>query len=1847
MKYSIRDKVWARINKIQDNGCFCTLSSSQFGFMPNYLMPSFFDENGNFTKSVGDKVLVVINKINEKGFITLSDEVSFEKEQEKLRKKEEKIAIRQRIENFASTYEKGVVFDGAVVTKVGTNKVHIQLGDVEGIIPKEELNYNVIESPEEVVFVGEQLKVVYIGFETNQLKFSLKYLNDKPYDENLYNLPLEELLKLCGIMTNKFIGQAKTYGKVTFIENLYSDGNENGKLLVDPFYGYNLRAIVPNANFHVEEGKYYKIEISLVSKDKRLERNQLFQFCVRGDVQECENPYKTDVKLTFEMNTSPATNVTVAHLLAEVGKNMYSSKDRMFYELIQNADDAAAKSGVSVDVVTQGDYLILRHNGYSFNKEDFSAITSAANGTKKANKNKTGYKGIGFKSVFTDSNIVYIKSGGYQFKFDKADERFTNFDEFYFLVNGCTTEEQKQKFLQKFNLQKEKFKGVEDIPWQLEPIWVDSFSQFGRAFENSNVAIALKLGANKIEGDDGYESAINNIICNPNLMLFLRNTKRIQFNKFTISKDTNGDKIVIKNSFNNNRVEDFERVDFNADINNDVFQHYGIDIRIKVDEEDENTGKIIEAKFVDIHGQELENIPKKIAINKSTSISFAIPTDDDGIKPNTRCEGISMFAFLPTLVKDFKFPFYINANFILDPPRQRILGDNPWNYFLMHVIGEKLVQWCATLCARGDRNALNVLLKDYFDESSSPDTNALAHYFNSAYKQALESEAFILNQSGELAKQKDIIIDKTGLGTSTSPNLSQIFGPELFCKILRTDKQLPSPNIDSNILSRKIFENIDHIEKDDILEELVDNEDLRDWYINTDSGSKDKFNKWLIDNDCADVINSLPIFKFADGWKSCNEIEQNVDYVVISEKLSPIKSVLEKLDFYCSENTFDDCPFKEAIDPINDEDLFEEIVSRTSKQKLEPREKLSIIQIDFTGVGEKKISTIELFNNILGTATPLENMLPYRDDAPEYVSPYMICKEENFTELSDYLIKNEDEFADVVWSNIDVILQTASPIDIIERYDLEGRQYTYVLHMYNSHNVNGEPTYLENLLPYRADAPDYLNPYMICEEENIPELQKYLISVDDEFDKVIWPHIDEILKNALPIDIINRYNLNGQGQQLRYIIKKYDSNEELVQFLPIVEYSDTETKEFFLSKIKEIRLSDSQSYNKESFEYRVLQIAVDVLATPSDFSKKIFYNDTCITEFSVKDEVDCEYDQAKEKKHLKFSLARLLPQYQNQSNSIERIKSLFETKKDLDKFFDAKSKSENDVESELNNGLGIIHATYDPWKANAGNAQQYLFSVYRRKKSWSVVLGLKINLSQETDAFIHEMLTFLFENQIDITTSPFTYHVEKYFNGLYFKNDFIFEEEQILPSIEKWADTPEKNKYLFDNGTRDENSKAIKFRKDFCNNQKVDIENISDEDAFAALKYFAKAKKQQRPFSGENQKDVLLNIHSRNNNRINDHIDSDLLAEKSNEWNTNNEYKQWRYDKKPTIFLFYGEMPCYLEYDDERLTNYSEGNYWYDKAGQRLYINASSNIDDLLFEIARGGQSGLTLDDYQTLCRKGKVSIAETKLKELQDRVKDYDDKNALLQRYIEKYGNIDEKKVSDATNSPTTATADTEGNIETLIEQGYDVHKTFKNLSTAQEAYNETYQGEIYKRDGVAIKDQIDFHKEAMEAAKLYLKRNDFDLSESDYSQSVGDFEKFQKWRSACQIHKVKTPSGEYVNVIVKSCKGGFVYLSATDFQSLTSSRENILILYDKNGCSSVSYEELFAKGSDVNLIFDSEYTPHHYYAALGKIFTYIKRSTFAVKNPRYNVTDEIKGFGMDSETQGLQNESDDDNDL
>lgn len=110
----------------------------------------------------------------------------------------------------------------------------------------------------------------------------------------------------------------------------------------------------------------------------------------------------------------------VANLLDTVSSDIYSESQRFVFELIQNADDAAKDTNNEIHFDFLPNCLIVSHNGKPFDENDIISLTGAGASTKRADSTKTGYKGIGFKSVFGKSERVTIFSDGYQFRFDKS-----------------------------------------------------------------------------------------------------------------------------------------------------------------------------------------------------------------------------------------------------------------------------------------------------------------------------------------------------------------------------------------------------------------------------------------------------------------------------------------------------------------------------------------------------------------------------------------------------------------------------------------------------------------------------------------------------------------------------------------------------------------------------------------------------------------------------------------------------------------------------------------------------------------------------------------------------------------------------------------------------------------------------------------------------------------------------------------------------------------------------------------------------------------------------------------------------------------------------------------------------------------------------------------------------------------------------------------------------------------------------------------------------------------------------------------------------------------------------------
>ncbi|WP_102467591.1 sacsin N-terminal ATP-binding-like domain-containing protein [Vibrio cyclitrophicus] len=102
--------------------------------------------------------------------------------------------------------------------------------------------------------------------------------------------------------------------------------------------------------------------------------------------------------------------------LRRIVEDLYPDKAHFIYELLQNAEDANAKT---VSFSLSKEQLTCSHDGRPFNDQDISAITDIGESSKKDDDNSIGRFGIGFKAVFVYTESPRVKSGNLDFTIER------------------------------------------------------------------------------------------------------------------------------------------------------------------------------------------------------------------------------------------------------------------------------------------------------------------------------------------------------------------------------------------------------------------------------------------------------------------------------------------------------------------------------------------------------------------------------------------------------------------------------------------------------------------------------------------------------------------------------------------------------------------------------------------------------------------------------------------------------------------------------------------------------------------------------------------------------------------------------------------------------------------------------------------------------------------------------------------------------------------------------------------------------------------------------------------------------------------------------------------------------------------------------------------------------------------------------------------------------------------------------------------------------------------------------------------------------------------------------------
>jgi hypothetical protein len=392
----------------------------------------------------------------------------------------------------------------------------------------------------------------------------------------------------------------------------------------------------------------------------------------------------------------------IANLLDTVSSDIYSESQRFVFELIQNADDAAKNNYNEVHFDFLTNCLIISHNGQPFEESDIISLTSAGSSTKRSDPTKTGYKGIGFKSVFGKSERVTIISNGYQFRFDKKAHQ-------------------------------------SKMPWQIIPIWTELNElddTIQKRLTNKSHSVATIIEVKKL---DSLLSELNELLDSAQILLFLRRVSKILVSH-------NGNTIYSIEKSITTQHESFSEVTLSKD--EKVISTWAT----------KNFEKIpitLETKEALKHD---EKTPEKLKEADFTEISFAAKIDEGKLVSLKKEESL-IFTYLPTKVSDFWFPFLVNGSFLTNAAREGLHEDRIWNQWLFTIIADKILDWLEMLAKGKFKFGVLQLLPPKFNSTH----NELKKSFDQSLSTNATLKAFVPSKSLKLKRPLDIVVDKTGL----------------------------------------------------------------------------------------------------------------------------------------------------------------------------------------------------------------------------------------------------------------------------------------------------------------------------------------------------------------------------------------------------------------------------------------------------------------------------------------------------------------------------------------------------------------------------------------------------------------------------------------------------------------------------------------------------------------------------------------------------------------------------------------------------------------------------------------------------------------------------------------------------------------------------------------------------------------------------------------------------------------------------------------------------------------------------------------------------------------------------
>tara|TARA_R110002051_G_scaffold218896_1_gene282753 strand:- start:18108 stop:23756 length:5649 start_codon:yes stop_codon:yes gene_type:complete len=1723
-------------------------------------------------------------------------------------------------------------------------------------------------------------------------KVELEHTDNPKGKNNPYSLEIKSILELNQNKVEKLLSkenqEASTDEKYFGAYNKTSESfacfdnvmlADSGEILM--FKGESQKVFV-SPNIELSEDGYYSF--SIVENEGKLP-NAIPNTIDRLDL----NPYQDFIRLRFERLNNPEANKMIANLMREIGKGMYSSKQRMIFELLQNADDAPGKEKVEFHIDINGDYFFIMHDGAAFNKDDVEAITSAAESTKRGDNKKTGYKGIGFKSVFTDSTEVWLKSGGYQFAFLRNCTLFQNFDDFYFSSKRYKdhpefVEEDKLKFRN----QRLRFNGATDIPWQVIPIWQDNLpNEFSDSnFNNFNnpVQFALKLGENNIED---YKTAIDNITKRPQFLLFLRNTSKFNARRngvMVLRKDKNEVIEILKIKGEEKKEYYYTKRTFeNIEVSDAAFEMLNIGLKKQSKINDYNE---VTYYFTDLEDREIETIPPKLASASETEISFGISLIDNKISPEKEyIKGLpkysSLFTYLPMEDTRFQLPFLVNADFVPSSDRQRIQGDNLWNKYIMIKVAEKHAEtlgFYAKEFAKDNsvnRTYLSLLLKSLLPEDDT--AQQIIDSYNEYYLEQLKTQNLVVNDSSETQLLSETILDNSGL--------IEIFGNDIFYEIIVTDKKLPHSNLDISYLKNYTYLEIEIIDLEELAKKINPEICERLGVIIAEKSLYEKpaLLQWL--NKLVSYIpkdfGSIPFIVHNNAFFSLERLIAEDDAWLINENTSDYQELIKELGYHTVNLNLDKYSnIKEYLHDfrgyINDKTLaYQRIDVNPKLSKLPTTSKLKLIDFlqnsDFmVGIGPGNyFGKLELFVDENRNARPLQQLisrqeaievdsiLQFRIVENEFISltevlqKELIAKGEVFTSFilntdlfNEWSLKfnteniktyvndlksiytwvyNTDEISSADWASIPwLYIDDETKFTTSDKvywsnafYKLSSENFESIKAILNNTKIKTLPlkvcselirtfklktdnnsgiiwTEINNLEVLSANTlldwmendgtfSDFFKEYTLKANENelydISKIEE--IQIFDGSDTELTAYIQSN-ENFTPLFSEldkrlcseNRYKIGVlQGDKLlKAIIDSGSYDQNLAVHLP--SKIDWQLLDSFISNLQSFNLKTGIEYGSNCPEniivYNLLKTVDDINEIPEEvinlinnLRAKIEVNEEPLTSFDTSNTIS--FGKGKIAKGL--SLSDVLNEYEGESDVLEDLLRSFvaiSDKRKLRKFiFKNRLLDPQEIHYKIEKETGTFYSVYqvafqllDKSHGNNRNWLKQRFDTYYLSKKDENLLEISYQLFLDIliELPLNELSDFKFHNLV--------------LNNCVDKNLAI--ESEVIPEwLEEWVNKDQENRLAFISGLgyNGIDSAIVKLRKAAIN------ENF---DAVSVIGHFAEAK--QNPQMTWN---TIKWLSSYSSSIITQNAELIKQINNSTTLSSNN---------LSSIII-----PVIDSINIEGVRMYDLKNIAC--KSQMYLLLQNEKFDTSIFKaIKEENQNSVLIDDT---C--GKMTthfkVETIKLSEVINQVLLQEKSNPWDEPFYKKWEFYSECPIYiyDGSEMPFIRTFNdiiinkTTGGLMEEYNGSYYFSKILKDSILNQkpsilpenklqslkdwylladknpelieddplkEKYNETFDRMLQDRYGISEERQNEENNNAKKRALYYLKGEGYIVDEGNSKDQYA------------ALYDIKNSDGKNVNFIVRSAKGGLLYLDKEHWDMLESTDMGLIVIYPGN---------------------------------------------------------------------------------